>query len=317
MGINKKFSVMSLGNARIFDPEKVGYIDSVEIIREELLKTKKSFIKIGWYLKHIQKCNLYSEDGYQNIYDFAFDKFNLTQPTATRFMQVCEEFSKDHDSPELDDKYADYSVSQLFEMLPMTEEQKEKVTPATTVRQMRQIKKNDQVKVKENKEPVIPEEIIPGQTSIEKDFPEYMPNNNDDSEIYTTSYKDGEEYIEGEYQEIKEKVQDQWSELMALKNNDQRKAWLAQYKKWGLWYYDGHIDVNYYKYDFPDGSRLIVTEYPQRYCYWKKKQEDQYYFHLLEKKSKGYGNIVYDKQYVHNTDSETYLLEFLKGFKEK
>lgn len=317
MGINKKFSVMSLGNARIFDPEKVGYRDSVEIIREELLKTKKSFIKIGWYLKHIQKCNLYSEDGYQNIYDFAFDKFNLTQPTATRFMQVCEEFSKDHDSPELDDKYADYSVSQLFEMLPMTEEQKEKVTPATTVRQMRQIKKNDQVKVKENKEPVIPEEIIPGQTSIEKDFPEYMPNNNDDSEIYTTSYKDGEEYIEGEYQEIKEKVQDQWSELMALKNNDQRKAWLAQYKKWGLWYYDGHIDVNYYKYDFPDGSRLIVTEYPQRYCYWKKEQEDQYYFHLLEKKSKGYGNIVYDKQYVHNTDSETYLLEFLKGFKEK
>lgn len=317
MGINKKFSVMSLGNSRIFDPEKVGYSDSVEIIREELLKTKKSFIKIGWYLKHIQKCNLYSEDGYQNIYDFAFDKFNLTQPTATRFMQVCEEFSKDHDSPELDDKYADYSVSQLFEMLPMTEEQKEKVTPATTVRQMRQIKKNDQVKVKENKEPVIPEEIIPGQTSIEKDFPEYMPNNNDDSEIYTTSYKDGEEYIEGEYQEIKEKVQDQWSELMALKNNDQRKAWLAQYKKWGLWYYDGHIDVNYYKYDFPDGSRLIVTEYPQRYCYWKKEQEDQYYFHLLEKKSKGYGNIVYDKQYVHNTDSETYLLEFLKGFKEK
>lgn len=317
MGINKKFSVMSLGNSRIFDPEKVGYSDSVEIIREELLKTKKSFIKIGWYLKHIQKCNLYSEDGYQNIYDFAFDKFNLTQPTATRFMQVCEEFSKDHDSPELDDKYTDYSVSQLFEMLPMTEEQKEKVTPATTVRQMRQIKKNDQVKVKENKEPVIPEEIIPGQTSIEKDFPEYMPNNNDDSEIYTTSYKDGEEYIEGEYQEIKEKVQDQWSELMALKNNDQRKAWLAQYKKWGLWYYDGHIDVNYYKYDFPDGSRLIVTEYPQRYCYWKKEQEDQYYFHLLEKKSKGYGNIVYDKQYVHNTDSETYLLEFLKGFKEK
>lgn len=93
MGINKKFSVMSLGNARIFDPEKVGYSDSVEIIREELLKTKKSFIKIGWYLKHIQKCNLYSEDGYQNIYDFAFDKFNLTQPTATRFMQVCEECS--------------------------------------------------------------------------------------------------------------------------------------------------------------------------------------------------------------------------------
>lgn len=105
-------------------------------------------------------------------------------------------------------------------------------------------------------------------------------------------------------------------ELPLLKNNDQRKEWLAKYKDWGLWYHDEHIDVNYYKYDFNDGSRLVVTEYPQRHCYWKKGKEDQYYYHLLEKRYKGYGDIVYDRQYNNSTDSETYLVEFLKNLQK-
>lgn len=105
-------------------------------------------------------------------------------------------------------------------------------------------------------------------------------------------------------------------ELPMLKNNDQRKEWLAKYKDWGLWYHDEHIDVNYYKYDFSDGSRLVVTEYPQRHCYWKKGKEDQYYYHLLEKRCKGYGGIVYDRQYNNSTDSETYLVDFIKNLQK-
>lgn len=105
-------------------------------------------------------------------------------------------------------------------------------------------------------------------------------------------------------------------ELPLLKNNDQRKEWLEKYKDWGLWYHDEHIHVNYYKYDFNDGSRLVVTEYPQRHCYWKKGKEDQYYYHLLEKRYKGYGDIVYDRQYNNSTDSETYLVNFLKNLQK-
>ena len=53
-------------------------------------------------------------------------------------------------------------------------------------------------------------------------------------------------------------------ELPKFKNNDQRKEWLRNYKDWGLWYTDRNIDVNYYKYDFADGSRLVVAEYQNR-----------------------------------------------------
>lgn len=103
-------------------------------------------------------------------------------------------------------------------------------------------------------------------------------------------------------------------ELPKFKNNDQRKEWLRNYEDWGLWYTDRNIDANYYKYDFADGSRLVVTEYPDRIMEWNgEERRDSYHFHLLEKNKKAYGNKkTYDKQYVHAPDSETYLVEFLK-----
>ena len=107
-------------------------------------------------------------------------------------------------------------------------------------------------------------------------------------------------------------------ELPAMKNNDQRKEWLKNYKNWGLWYRDENIDVNYYKYDFSDGSRLVVAEYPLREGYWNREPEDEYFFHFLEKNRKKYASIneVYDEKFRNQTDSETYMVEFLKNLQK-
>lgn len=107
-------------------------------------------------------------------------------------------------------------------------------------------------------------------------------------------------------------------ELPKFKNNDQRKEWLRNYKDWGLWYTDRNIDVNYYKYDFADGSRLVVAEYLDRINAWNgREKEDEHYFHLLEKNKKSYAiGKPYDKQYMNSTDSETYLVEFLKNLQK-
>lgn len=107
-------------------------------------------------------------------------------------------------------------------------------------------------------------------------------------------------------------------ELPKFKNNDQRKEWLRNYEAWGLWYHDDHINVNYYKYDFADGSRLVVAEYLDRINAWNgREKEDEHYFHLLEKNKKSYAiGKPYDKQYMNSTDSETYLVEFLKNLQK-
>ena len=107
-------------------------------------------------------------------------------------------------------------------------------------------------------------------------------------------------------------------ELPKLKNNTQREEWLNNYRDWRLWYYDENIDVNYYKYDFEDGSRLVVAEYPQREQAWKCVPRDEHHYHLLEKgkRKAGTRNETYDQQYIHYAESKTYLVEFLKNLQK-
>lgn len=192
MGV-KAFNVADLGKVGLLDPTKMGYRDSLEIIKDESFKIQKSFVKIGWYLKHIKDDELYRVDGYDNIYDCAADQLGYAQSTVSRLINICEKFSKDHNSPELDEKYSGFDKSQMIEMLPMSSEQLEKVTPDMTVKQIREVK-NELIPIQE--ETKQEDTDIPGQTSIEKDFPEYMPEDhsvsteqNDNDQKYTTSHK--------------------------------------------------------------------------------------------------------------------------------
>lgn len=320
MGV-RKFNVMDLGGAKIFDPQEMGYRDSLEIIMDESNKIQKSFVKIGWYLKHIRDNELYLEDGYADINKCAAAQLGYSQSTVSRFINICEKFSKDHNSPELDEKYSGFDKSQMIEMLPLEPEQLKTVTPDMTVKQIRDIKKKD-TKPKSAKKAEEEEHELQGQTSIEEDFPEYLPDSNntdvsDQQEEYATSHKgqDDEEpeesnVIEGTCREIQEQP-----DLPELKNNDQRKEWLSNYKAWGLWYRDENIDVNYYKYDFPDGSRLVVAEYPQRQSYYSNKLCDECFYHLLEKNKKRFEG-TYDEVYRHREECETYLVEFLKNLQK-
>lgn len=212
-------------NASVAD--EMDYQQSVRIIGEELQKTKQSFIKIGWYLKHIKDKELYGRDGYSSIYEFAKDKFHISQSTATRFMNLCMEFSVGSDSAELDRKYENFTVSQLVEMLPLGQEQKEKVTPDMTVRQIREIKNEGK------KEPS--KKMEHGDT-------------------YATSHKDG---TAGACPKNKGGEPG----LLEFNNDAECRSWLGDVETWGLWYEDTNIHARYYKHDFPDGSRLIAVRY--------------------------------------------------------
>lgn len=316
----KHFDVMSLGKSVLANPEQAGYQDSIDIIKDESLKVQKSFVKIGWYLKHIRDNELYKENGYASIWECAADQLGYSQSTASRFINICEKFSKDHNSPELDIKYAGFDKSQMIEMLPMEQEQLDKVTPDMTVKRIRDIKMEDKVS-KEGQEQAVDDDI-PGQTSIEKDFREYLPEDRKEAwEAEKLQEDEAEEIIDGEYREINDPGSapepEQQPELPLLTNNDRRKKWLENYKEWGLWYRDDNIDVNYYKYDFSDGSRLVVAEYPQRQNYWRKnKIEDEHYYHLLQVNKEGYG-FNYDEKYRDRIDNMTDLMDFLRNLQKR
>lgn len=123
-----------------------------------------------------------------------------------------------------------------------------------------------------------------------------------------------ESYISGLDIQRDQEDQDQ-PELPVLRNNDQRKEWLRNYKDWGLWYRDENIGAEYYKYDFANGARLIAEVYQKpktEYC----GAYESCHLHLVGgPKPPGNGPVVKwtrHEQYSRYPNSETELVEFLK-----
>lgn len=105
-------------------------------------------------------------------------------------------------------------------------------------------------------------------------------------------------------------------ELPKLRNNDERKEWLHNYKSWPLRHTDTYTGAKYYEYRFKNGAVLIAEE-------WKSGENEHIpefetaYLHLVggPEPPKGFNGI--GKWNTHETfsrypESETELVEFLK-----
>lgn len=119
-------------------------------------------------------------------------------------------------------------------------------------------------------------------------------------------------------------------ELPHLKNNEQRKEWIQNVEAWGLWYEDENIQARYYRYIFPDGSRLIAAKYRYTCPPWLSDDEDfikddgnyrETYYHMIysdeyaankENKYK-----CYERYYTNTTTSVAEIEEYLKLIQKK
>lgn len=108
-------------------------------------------------------------------------------------------------------------------------------------------------------------------------------------------------------------------ELPVFKNNNQRKEWLGAYKDWGLWYRDENIGVEYYKYDFDNGARLIAEVYRETGYHG---DYESCFLHLVggpepPKGPYGVGKWARHEKYSKHPNSETELVEFLKEMQKR
>ena len=163
--------------------QNVSLEDAEVFIRSNLQSAVRSVIATGFYLKHIRDNELYLEAGYKNVNEYAMDRFGLSASATSRYITRNTRFSRGGNSPLIDDRFKDFSKSQLQEMLGMSDEQLEQVTPDMTVREIRSM-----VRPKE-----VPYIEIPGQTEL-KDIPGVMPEERTESfEASTAELFDVEE----------------------------------------------------------------------------------------------------------------------------
>lgn len=144
--------------------QKISLKESDIFIRANMQSTVRNVIATGYFLKHIRDNQLYLEDGYQNVNEFAMDRYGFSASTVSRYIARNAKFSKGGNSPYIDEKFKEFNKSQLQEMLGMSDEQLEQVTPDMTVREIRSMARPKE----------IPYIEIPGQTEL-KDIPGVMP----------------------------------------------------------------------------------------------------------------------------------------------
>ncbi len=271
------------------DVYDTGYGKSVDIIRTELKNIKKSFVRIGWHLKQIKDNGWYQKEGYKNIYEFAKEKFNISQPTATRFINICTEFSESGSSPELDARYQGYSLSQLTEMLNVGADKRQGISPDMTVREIREFKRKDR--------------------ESQKSGTEETSDKTTQAGTHATSHVNSISKVSIP------------TALPELKSDAERREWLENAEGWGLWYIDQNIHAAYYKYDFPDGNRIIAVEYGygEELC----ADSSKYSYHMVysdnfRKKHMEQGNILSFPGYFTEQTAEIGILaEFLRELQKE
>ena len=166
--------------------QNVSLEDAEVFIRSNLQSAVRSVIATGSYLKHIRDNELYLEAGYKNINEYAMDRFGLSASATSRYITRNTRFSRGGNSPLIDDRFKDFSKSQLQEMLGMSDEQLEQVTPDMTVREIRSMARPKEVPYIE----------IPGQTEL-KDIPGVMPEPSGGREMAATDLFQDEEVLPG------------------------------------------------------------------------------------------------------------------------
>lgn len=119
------------------------YQDLKSGIRNHLNNAAEDFFMVGYFLRQISENTLFTEDGYKNIWDFAKGEYGLSTSSASRFMAINARFSVDG-GEHMAEKYIGMGVSKLQEMLGLPDEELEKVTQETTVREIRAMKKKQE-----------------------------------------------------------------------------------------------------------------------------------------------------------------------------
>ena len=442
------------------------YDSAKNIIKNDLESMSKKFITIGYYLKYIRDNEMYTQDGFVSIWEFAQETYGISKSTCSRWMAMNDKFSRDGNSPYLREEFANFGKSQLQEMLYLDDAQIEKATPEMTAKEIRQLKEPEeipgQMEIQDYPE-VLPEEKTPyfafggepyGWTWSEV-VKTYLENGYEKPESGTevkclgkmylalrrkekTFFYDGqgntlfevdnkrlereyeywkranaakaaaepEKILPEEQQEVQEEPQieavaptqqqntilvkpdmedreekereqqeeieynifdinrflfEQEEELAEyeaceglparmmlrkrmivdalrlllasyegteeipqpplpeMKNNDQRKEWLNNYRSWGVWYKDEHTGATYYRYQFENGATLIAEEYELESPYTGTYTVS--YMHLVggpePPRKNGIPKWSRHEKYNRFQNNETELVEFLKEVQRK
>lgn len=126
---------------------------SVKYMYADLTDIRKYYIRLGFHLNEFDVNKGYREFGYPTLEEFCNVNLGLDKSAVSRCINVYREFNAGDDKEfignivnhgcamDLSDRWKNYSYTQLCEMLPLSPEDRKKVLPSMSCKEIREFKK--------------------------------------------------------------------------------------------------------------------------------------------------------------------------------
>ena len=145
---NDKDIVVKYGLMNLRDQREAA-VGSVKYVLSDISDIKKNYFCLGFHLWEFQNMKYYEDFGYATMAAFCEANFDMDKSAVSRcinvFLHVCQRQSGSLlgiPTMFMQEKYQDYSYSQLCEMVSMPESLEKFVKPDMTVAEIRKIKKD-------------------------------------------------------------------------------------------------------------------------------------------------------------------------------
>lgn len=112
---------------------------NISSAKDKLNGLKKDFVRIGYLLRKIDDNELYKQDGYKSIAEFAKAECGLSPSDTTRFIQINKKYSVGGNSEELRPEFLEYGQSKLAAMLALPDADLNMITPQTSREDIREL----------------------------------------------------------------------------------------------------------------------------------------------------------------------------------
>ena len=119
---------------------------NISSAKDKLNGLKKDLVRIGYLLRKIDDNELYKQDGYKSIAEFAKAECGLSPSDTTRFIQINKKYSIGGNSEELRPEFLEYGQSKLAAMLALPDADLNMITPQTSredIRELNRFNKSD------------------------------------------------------------------------------------------------------------------------------------------------------------------------------
>lgn len=112
---------------------------NISSAKDKLNGLKKDFVRIGYLLRKIDDNELYKQDGYKSIAEFAKAECGLSPSDTTRFIQINKKYSVGGNSEKLRPEFLNFGQSKLAAMLTLPDSDLAMITPETSREDIREL----------------------------------------------------------------------------------------------------------------------------------------------------------------------------------